>query len=168
MERIDIAKSYASAEARFSGFEGTEKKNLKQQLATTLAARVPDQANEILISYNAQPAEGKKLVAQLIALQNKHGEDALKKLISIHPDKDIVEHYYSQAKEEKSNCGGCSGADGKTCPMMQQINQASSANGIMQKTVAGSTVKEWLPFALASTLFIGSIIIFSVEYSKAK
>ena len=167
MERIDIAKSYASAEARFSGFEGTEKKNLKQQLATTLAARVPDQANEILISYNAQPAEGKKLVQQLIALQSKYGEDALKKLIEIHPDKDIVEYYHTPAKEEKSNCGACSGADGKTCHMMQ-MQQTSSADGIMQKTIAGSTVKEWLPFAIASTLFIGSIIIFSVEYSKTK
>jgi len=140
----------------------------KLQLSTTLAARVPNQANEVLLSYGAKPAEGKKLVQQLVALQNKYGEEALKKLIEIHPDNDIVRYYHKPEKEEKSNCGGCSGADGKICPTMQQINQTSSADGIMQKTIAGSTVKEWLPFALASTLFIGSIIIFSVEYSKAK
>ena len=167
MSKLDIAGSLASAEARFSGADGNENGNKKRHLATTLAARVPNQANEVLLSYGAKPAEGKKLVQQLIALQSKYGEDALKKLIEIHPDKDIVEYYHTPAKEEKSNCGACSGADGKTCHMMQ-MQQTSSADGIMQKTIAGSTVKEWLPFAIASTLFIGSIIIFSVEYSKTK
>lgn len=139
---------------------------MKQQLAKTIASRVPDKANEILASYGAKKAEGKNLVKQLVALQNKYGEEAVKKLMEIHPDKQAIEHYYEQGmdKEEKSNCGGCSGADGKKCPYADKMSDADG----LQKVIAGSTVKEWLPFVAAATFFLGSIIIFSVEYSKAK
>lgn len=139
---------------------------MKAELAKTLAERVPDKANEVLASYGAKQAEGKKLVGQLIALQNKYGEEALKKLMEIHPDAPAIQHYYEQGQpqEKQSNCGGCSSADGKKCPMLNQ--QMYSAEG--PKPLIKDSVKEWLPFAAAATFFIGSIIIFSVEYSKAK
>lgn len=139
------------------------------QLAKTLAARVPEKANEVLASYGAKQAEGKKLVGQLIALQNKHGEEALKKLMAIHPDSEAIIHYNAppavQQSEQKSNCGGCaSNMAGKTCPMMNVMSSTEGPQQTQTQTKINiPSFKEWAPFAVGATLFISAVILIAVD-----
>jgi hypothetical protein len=81
-----------------------------------IATQNPDAANTLLSKYGIRGGKTEKEIAyKLAVLVKKGGEDALKKIMDMHPDK---EYLTKQVEEEKakektlSACGCSMGADG--------------------------------------------------------
>lgn len=69
-------------------------------------------AQKMLVKYGLKTAKSPmEMERKLIALTKDYREEALKELVNMHPDKDLILKYAQQ--EKKSNFCGCSGFDGE-------------------------------------------------------
>lgn len=74
-----------------------------------IANRNPSGAKAVINSFNYEITDSRDLAKSLDQLVYKEGIPALKQIMAIHPDKDIILEFFGGEKPAKKGCG-CGGA----------------------------------------------------------
>lgn len=121
-----------------------------------IARRNPKGAEMVITSFGYEIVDRRDLGRSLNELVASEGENALRKVMEVHPDKDLILELFSKdKKEEKScSCGSCMHRKMNDMHYMNangaQATQTASSNTLAHQTNA---------ILVVSALFIATALI---------
>jgi len=132
-----------------------------------LAFNCPNQAQDLLMSNGIKPARNRKeLVRKLNSYIVDGKENALKQLVEIHPDKDLILAYGTKTETSSSACG-CSSADGgasacncDSCKSKVEGVKAEVEDPNKKMVKVWDSVKPYAPVFIGGGLLLAGLIIF--------
>jgi hypothetical protein len=121
-----------------------------------IARRNPKGAEMVITSFGYEIVDRRDLGRSLNELVASEGENALRKVMEIHPDKDLILELFSKEKKEEKGCS-CGYCRNRQMADMQYLNasgaqatQTASSNTLAHQTNA---------ILVVSALFIATALI---------
>lgn len=112
--------------------------SLQYDLYNYIAANSPGSAKAVLdkFGYDASQVDTVEVLgAGLATMVKENGEDALKALLSIHPDREVLTQEFTPATAAPSSnsksgcgCGGCKGASSALESYLSKVGAPASSN----------------------------------------
>lgn len=133
-------------------------------LEVYIALNHTKEAQDLLLANGMKPArDHKELVRKLNDFIVSKKEDALKQLVQIHPDKDLILTYATKTEKNSGACG-CSGADGNEkgcgCGCGGKNTSALTGEEAKEKMVkVWDSVKPYAPVVIGGGLLLAGLII---------
>jgi len=86
----------------------------------------PNDANNICVQYGYDDCQSEdEVAASLQEISNEYGAPALKQIMALHPDKEIILDLFKGSPQQLPGCTNCHRMD----PALHQTNVISAANG---------------------------------------
>ncbi len=132
------------------------KKKIMSTVYEYIAKSNPHSAKSLCESYGYTITNPRSMSNNLKTLINNEGEDALKSLMDMHPDKEIILEYFGSKPNKKENSCGCkSSTSNNFAPLEAYLN----ANG-KQESDARMLATNTNTIIFASALVLAVAIIF--------
>lgn len=128
-----------------------------------IAESNPMEAKSICESYGYTVTNPKQMGRNLKSLVNNEGENALKSIMQLHPDKEIlVEYFGMKAKKNKKETGcGCKDTTSKRLDTIEAfINAGGNSNNNSDRSEAKMLASNTNTIIFASALVLAVAIIF--------
>jgi hypothetical protein len=122
-----------------------------------IATSDPIACKQLCESYGYTVTNPQVMSQNLKHLVNNEGENALKSLMDIHPDKDIILDFFGTKEEKKSECG-CQKHNQRQNDF--RMESYYNANGNAESSEAKSLASNTNTIIFASALFLAVAIIF--------
>ncbi len=121
-----------------------------------VAINNPQGAMQVCEAFGYRVTNPRNMSQNLKTLVNNEGEEAVKMIMDLHPDKDIILDYFSTPVQKKDASCGCSGKDSTTKLLEQYLN----ANGRQETGDARALATNTNTIIFASALVLAVAIIF--------
>lgn len=119
----------------------------------------PQGAKNLCESFGYRVTDPSQMSQNLKTLVNNEGEEAVKMIMDLHPDKDIIlEMFNSQSKQDSSKTPCNCGSDKKSTEKM--LEQYLNANGKQDNSEAKALATNTNTIIFASALVLAVAIIF--------
>ncbi len=119
----------------------------------------PQGAKNLCESFGYRVTDPNQMSQNLKTLVNNEGEEAVKMIMDLHPDKDIIlEMFNSQSKQDNSKTPCNCGSDKKSTEKM--LEQYLNANGKQDNSEAKALATNTNTIIFASALVLAVAIIF--------
>ena len=121
-----------------------------------IARRNPKGAEMVITSFGYEILDRKDLGKSLNELVANEGENALRKVMEVHPDKDLILELFSKEKKEEKGCS-CGSCMHKNMSDMHYMN----ANGAQatQNASSNTLAHQTNAILVVSALFIATALI---------
>jgi hypothetical protein len=121
-----------------------------------IARRNPKGAEMVITSFGYEIVDKRDLGRSLNELVANEGENALRKVMEVHPDKDLILELFSKKEKEQKGCS-CGSCSNRQMADMQYLN----ASGAQATQVASSNTLAHQTNAIlvVSALFIATALI---------
>lgn len=122
-----------------------------------VATTNPRESKSLCESFGYRVTNPETMSQNLKTLVNNEGEQAVKSIMEIHPDKDIILEYFAKPKEkEKSKPCGC-GNKSESTKLMEQFLNANGKQDNKSEAQALATNTNTIIFASALVLAVAII-----------
>jgi|VirMetMinimDraft_7_1064189.scaffolds.fasta_scaffold21956_4 hypothetical protein len=123
-----------------------------------IAVNNPTQAERLIRRFGYESLRGSDLGDNLREVVAQEGEEALRAVLELHPDRDILVEVFA-AKEEKESCG-CSKGKCSCKPRQEYMNADGWASAAAQeRTAAQVSASQTNTFLMAAALILAVAII---------
>lgn len=121
-----------------------------------IARRNPKGAEMVITSFGYEIVDRRDLGRSLNELVASEGEKALRKIMEVHPDKDLILELFSKEKKEQKSCS-CGSCMHKNMSDMHYMN----ANGAQatQNASSNTLAHQTNAILVVSALFIATALI---------
>ena len=124
-----------------------------------IARRNPKGAEMVITSFGYEIVDKRDLGRSLNELVASEGENALRKVMEVHPDKDLILELFSKKEKEQKGCS-CGSCSNRQMGDMQYLN-ASGAQATQASQNASTTTlaHQKNVILVVSALFIATALI---------
>jgi hypothetical protein len=127
-----------------------------------IARRNPKGAEMVITSFGYEIIDRRDLGRSLNELVASEGERALRKVMEVHPDKDLILELFSSNKKEQKSCS-CGSCMNKNMSGMEYFNasglQATQATQASQNASSNTLAHQTNAILVVSALFIATALI---------
>jgi F420-0:gamma-glutamyl ligase len=134
------------------------------------AHKNPQGTAKVIASYGMRPVRSnpRDLSNQIKYCAKKHGGDVLKKLVLVHPDRELFEFERKQMIKSNASGCGCSNADGDNSNKAEQLVSPSPPSEVVEvEKIRASNEKE-SKLLSQNNLIIGGIIVLGLALIMKK
>jgi len=123
-----------------------------------IAANNPSQVERIISRFGYESTQGSNLADNLREVVANEGEDALRAVLEVHPDREILVEVFAP-KEEKKSCGCPKG--NCSCKRKQEYMNADgwASAAAQERTAAQVSAGQTNTFLMAAALILAVAII---------
>lgn len=124
-----------------------------------IARRNPKGAEMVITSFGYEIIDRRDLGRSLNELVSSEGENALRKVMEVHPDKDLILELFANDKKEQKGCS-CGSCMHKSMSDMHYLNASGAQATQASQTASSNTLAHQTNAILVvSALFIATALI---------